>query len=67
MSDSLKHKIFIRTDCVSEQTMFDYIDKKLSAKESHSVEKHLLHCELCSDALEGLELTKTRTRIAAIG
>ncbi|MDP1747753.1 MAG: TonB family protein [Bacteroidota bacterium] len=66
MNDSLKHKIFIETDCISEQTMFDYIDKKLSAKESHSVEKHLLHCELCSDALEGLELTSNRARIAAI-
>lgn len=66
MNDSLKHKIFIETDCISEQTMFDYIDKKLSARESHSVEKHLLHCELCSDALEGLELTGNRARIAAI-
>jgi TonB family protein len=66
MNDSLKNKIFIETDCISEQTMFDYIDKKLSARESHSVEKHLLHCELCSDALEGLELTNNRERIAAI-
>lgn len=66
MNDSLKNKIFIETDCISEQTMFDYIDKKLSARESHSVEKHLLHCELCSDALEGLELTNNRERITAI-
>ncbi|MDO9186891.1 MAG: TonB family protein [Bacteroidia bacterium] len=66
MNDSLKHKIFIETDCISEQTMFDYIDKKLSARESHSVEKHLLQCELCSDALEGLELTDSRARISAI-
>ncbi len=66
MSDSLKHKIFVETDCIPEQTMFDYIDKKLSAKECHAVEKHLLHCDLCSDALEGLELTKNRGRIAAI-
>lgn len=66
MSDSLKHKIFIETDCISEQTMFDYIDKKLSARESHSVEKHLLHCELCSDALEGLELINNRERINTI-
>ena len=66
MNDSLKHKIFSETDCISEQTMFDYIDKKLSARESHSLEKHLLHCELCSDALDGLELTKDRGRIAMI-
>lgn len=67
MNDSLKHKIFIETDCISEQTMFDYIDKKLNARESHYVEKHLLHCELCSDALEGLKLTtNSRERIAVI-
>lgn len=66
MSDSLKYKIFIETECPSEQTMFDYIDKKLNAKESHHFEKHLLSCELCSDALEGLELTQNRDRIAAI-
>ncbi len=67
MNDSLKHKIFTETDCISEQAMFDYIDKKLSARENHSVEKHLLHCELCSDALEGLELiTNSRERIGAI-
>lgn len=66
MSESTKHIIFTETDCLSEQTMFDYIDKKLSAKDSHVVEKHLLHCDLCSDALEGLELTKNRGRIESI-
>jgi hypothetical protein len=66
MSDSLKHKIFTETDCISEQTMFNYIDKKLSAKECHVVEKHLLHCDLCSDALEGLELVKNRNRVSVI-
>ncbi len=66
MTDSSKHKIFIETDCISEQTMFDYIDKKLNGKESHLVEKHMLHCELCSDAMDGLELTKNRERISAI-
>ncbi len=66
MADSLKYKIFLETDCIPEETMFDYIDKKLSAKECHSLEKHLLQCDLCSDAMEGLELTKNRERITAI-
>jgi TonB family protein len=61
-----KHKIFNPTDCIPEQTMFDYIDNKLSAKERHAVEKHLLDCEFCSDALEGLELVKDRERIGII-
>lgn len=66
MKDALNHKIFAQTDCLSEQTLFDYIDKKLSAKESHVVERHLLSCELCSDAIEGLEILKDRNRIPTI-
>jgi hypothetical protein len=63
MSEKIKHKIFTSTDCISEQTIFDYIDGKLSPKEQHIVEKHLLDCELCSDAMEGLQLLKNRSRI----
>ena len=66
MSEELKYKIYSPTDCISEQTMFDYINNKLNAKEQHLVEKHLLNCDLCSDALEGLELLKNRNRIATI-
>ena len=66
MSEELKHKIYSATECISEQKMFDYIDNKLNAHEQHKVEKHLLDCELCSDALEGLELLKNRNRITSI-
>src|ERR1035437_2859758 len=66
MSEELKHKIYSATDCISEQTLFDYIDNKLNAKEQHLVEKHLLDCDLCSDALEGLELLKDRNQITTI-
>jgi TonB family protein len=66
MSEELKYKIYTSGDCISEQTMYDYIDKKLSAKEEHRVEKHMIDCELCSDALEGLRLTKDRNRINVI-
>ncbi len=66
MSDELKHSVFKPTDCISEQTTFDYIDNKLTPKERHQVEKHLLDCELCADAMEGLELVKDRNKIALI-
>ena len=66
MSEELKHKIYSATECISEQKMFDYIDNKLNAKEQHLVEKHLLDCDLCSDALEGLTLLKNRKRIATV-
>ena len=66
MSSDLKHTIYNPTDCLSEKILFDYIDNKLNQKERHIVEKHLLDCEMCSDALEGLELVKDRNRITLI-
>lgn len=66
MSNELKYKLYNPGDCIPEQTMFDYIDNKLSPKEQHQVEKHMLDCELCADAVEGLRITKNRQRIAEI-
>jgi len=66
MSEDLTYKMFTPTDCISEQAMFDYIDNKLSPKEQHAVEKHLLDCEFCSDALEGLRLVKNRNIIGIL-
>lgn len=66
MSKKLEHIIYNSSECIPEQTMFNYIDKKLSPKEEHEVEKHLIDCELCSDALEGLSATTNRTRITTI-
>ncbi|MCW3082905.1 MAG: energy transducer TonB [Bacteroidetes bacterium] len=66
MSEKLKHTLYTPTDCISEQTMFDYIDHALSPKQQHVVEKHLLECELCSDAMDGLRLVKNRNIIGTI-
>lgn len=66
MSKDLKHTIYSLGDCLSEKMLFDYIDNKLSHKERHIVEKHLLDCEMCSDALEGLEMVSDRNRISLI-
>jgi tetratricopeptide (TPR) repeat protein len=52
MSNKVKN-IFGSTDCLSEQMLRDYAGKKLSPEKMHQVEKHLVDCELCSDALEG--------------
>ena len=43
-------------DCIPEEMMRSYLDGNLSEKQSHDVEKHLLECEMCSDALEGLRM-----------
>lgn len=66
MSKEINHIIFSPTDCLSEKMMFDYIDNKLTPKERHLMEKHLLDCEFCSDAMEGLELLKNRNRIKIV-
>jgi TonB family protein len=60
MSEELKHKLYTSTECISEEVMYQYIDKKLSSSEEHKVERHLLDCELCSDALEGLTISHNR-------
>lgn len=64
--DDLKHKIYTSSECLSEQTMFDYIDGKLNAKEQHAVEKYMLECDLCSDAMEGLSQVKNRKILSEI-
>ena len=63
MSEQLHKNLFDSTDCLSEETLYAYIDKKLTVEENYVVEKHLVDCELCSDALEGLALVKNRSII----
>jgi hypothetical protein len=41
-------------DCLSLEAMRAYQDGKLSAAARHQVERHLLNCELCSLAIEGI-------------
>ncbi len=60
------NKIFSKTDCISEKMLNDYHDDKLSAKEKHSVEKHFIDCELCTDELEGMSLLKDKSQINII-
>jgi hypothetical protein len=54
-----------QTACLTEQAMFAYIDGKLSPAECHAVEKHLLDCAFCSEAMEGLELVRDRSKVSA--
>lgn len=56
--------LFTKGNCLSEKALLEYIDNKLTLSERNTVEKHLLDCELCSDALEGLELVKNRKKLA---
>jgi len=44
---------------LSAESLKNYLDGNLSEKEMHRIEKHLLECPLCSEAIEGLESVST--------
>src|ERR1051326_2480195 len=56
MNKSPQNKPFADVCCLSLEQMKRYQLGALSASEKHSVEDHLLDCELCSEALAGFAL-----------
>jgi len=71
MDDNSKHSgknleagdLFSDTACLALGTMNKYLDGKLSAKDKLNVEKHLIDCEFCTEALEGLSNSNDRSSI----
>lgn len=61
-----QHMIFERSECPAHQLLQDYLDGKLSGKEKHLIEKHLVDCEMCSDEIEGLSLLKEKEKLDMI-
>ncbi len=59
---NLHHHIFSETTCISKETMLKFINKQLSQKELHDVQKHLLDCDFCSEALEGMQHAKNQAK-----
>jgi len=55
--------IFSSTSCLTLDQLTAYVEDRLSAHEHHEVEKHLIDCELCSDAVEGIALSTDRANI----
>ncbi len=62
----LHNHIFSNTTCISKETMLRYINKQLSKSELHDVEKHMLDCELCSDAFAGMQYAENSSMLFAI-
>jgi TolA-binding protein len=55
MNNKIKHiDLFNRSGCISQDGMIKYLNDTLASEERHIVEMHLLDCELCADATEGL-------------
>jgi len=50
--------IFFKTDCLTFDQLVAYKAGKLTKKQNHYVECHLIDCEFCSEALEGVEKIK---------
>ena len=55
--------IFSNTLCLTLDQLTAYVEDRLSAHERHKVEKHLIDCELCSDAVEGMTLAADSVNI----
>jgi hypothetical protein len=62
----LHNNIFSNTTCISKETMLRYINKQLDKDELYEVEKHMLDCELCSDAYEGIQFAQNSSILFAI-
>jgi len=56
MKAPLNKDIFSESGCISRDVLIRYSRKNIRHSEKHDVEKHLVDCELCSDALEGIAL-----------
>ncbi len=59
-------ELFRETGCLSAEMLLRYRDGRLSQEEKHDIEQHLIGCELCNDALEGLSLSKSETALSDI-
>jgi len=53
-------------DCLSEEQLKLYLQQKLSASEQYQIENHLIDCELCTDALEGLRLVENPIELSNV-
>lgn len=60
------NNIFSETDCLSPEILIAYAENRLEADEKYLVEKHLLDCQLCSDALEGISSMKDKSKLKPV-
>jgi len=52
--------------CLTLKAMQLYLKKELSEKDMQQIDSHLENCELCSDALEGLNLVENKEKLSDI-
>ncbi len=54
MKTNLNKELFTETGCIDRSMLLNYRDGMLKRSDMHLVERHLVDCALCSEALEGL-------------
>lgn len=55
--------IFVTTECPTQEQLLNYVQGKLSPEEQHAVEMHVADCDMCSEALEGLQAITDKEKI----
>lgn len=50
------NEIFAPSDHLSDTTILAYVKGELTDEEAHEVERHMVDCEFCANAVEGLEM-----------
>ncbi len=59
-------RMFGSTDCISFAELLAYSEDKLSPQDCYRVEKHLVDCDFCYKALEGLKQTRRKDELKHI-
>lgn len=65
MSDNKTYHQLPQDPCLTQDQILGYLDGTLSPREQNTCERHMVDCEMCSDALEGLQLVKDRAILNA--
>lgn len=60
---SASGQIFHHSDCLTLEQLAAYAEDRVAADERFVIEKHLVDCELCSDALEGFTLLEEKSAV----
>lgn len=54
MNSDYKNNLFLDSGCLTARALQDYYADQLSREDAGLVEKHLMSCEFCAEALEGM-------------
>ena len=66
MSDDLKNILSNLNTDVEQNKLLDYLNRQLTAKEQHELEKQLNDDEFMSDAMDGLAELHPKTDVSAV-